>query len=228
MANNDLLKRALGIALLAWLPAPTAARATDLVGGASFLVGVPQGDFDRAVDTGYGLQAQALLTPSGKPFGLRIEGSFLIYGSEHFIAPFAGTGGRVGLEVTTDNWIGSFGVGPELAVRSGAVRPYVHALVGLSYFATTSDLRNGVEPFPVASSTNFDDTTFRWSAGGGLNIPVSRTIAIEVGAAYVSNDHVSYLTEGDIHDDGHGGAFLTPRHSRANLVQFTIGVTGRW
>jgi len=228
MSRNDPPKRLLVIALLAGLLAPSAARATDLVGGAAFLVGVPQGDFDRAVDTGYGLQAHALLTPSGKPFGLRIEGSFLIYGSETFVAPFAGTGGRVGLEVTTDNWIGSFAVGPELAVRSGAIRPYAHALVGLSYLATTSDLRNGIEPFPVASSTNFDDTTFRWSAGGGLNIPVSRSIAIDIGAAYVSNDHVSYLTEGDIHDDGHGGAVFTPRRSQANLVQFTIGVTGRW
>ena len=228
MAPSDLVKTPLGIALLAGLLAPSAASATDLVGGASFLAGVPQGDFDRAVGTGYGLAAHALLTPAGKPFGLRIEGSFLIYGSETFVVPFAGTGGRVGLEVTTDNWIGSFGVGPELAARSGAIRPYAHALVGLSYLATTSDLRNGTEPFPVASSTNFDDTTFRWSAGGGLNIPVSRSIAIDVGAAWVSNDTVSYLTEGDIRDDGQGGAIFTPRHSRANLVQFSIGVTGRW
>jgi hypothetical protein len=228
MAPSDLVKTPLGIALLAGLMAPSAGSATDLVGGASFLVGVPQGDFDRAVDTGYGLEGHLFLAPAGKPFGLRIEGSFLIYGSETFVAPFAGTGGRVGLEVTTDNWIGSFAVGPELAVRSGAVRPYAHALIGLSYFATTSDLRNELEPVPVASSTNFDDTTFRWSAGGGFNIPVSRSIAIAIGADYVSNDHVSYLTEGDIHDDGHGGAVFTPRHSRADLVQFTIGVTGRW
>ena len=228
MTPTDLVKRPLVIALLGALLAPCAARATDLVGGAAFLVGVPQGELDRAVNTGYGLEAHAFVTPAGKPFGLRIEGSFLIYGSEHFVAPFAGTGGRVGLEVTTDNWIGSFAAGPQLAVRSGAVRPHVHALVGLSYFATTSELRNELEPFPVASSTNFDDTTFRWSAGGGFNVPVSRTIAIDIGAAYVSNDHVSYLTEGDIHEDANGNAVFTPRRSRANLVQFTIGVTGRW
>src|SRR5512143_129641 len=128
MAHTGLAKTTVGIALLVGLMAPSAASTADLIGGAAFLVGVPQGDFDRAVDTGYGLQAHALLTPSGKPFGLRMEGSFLIYGSEHFVTPFAGTGGRVGLEVTTDNWIGSFGAGPELAVRSGTVRPYVYAL----------------------------------------------------------------------------------------------------
>jgi len=214
------------LALTLW-PASVFAE-TDLLGGAALLVGSPRGPFDEVVGTGWGLEGHALLTPAGRPFGLRIDGAFLVYGSETITVPFSGTGGRVGLDVTTDNWIGSLSVGPELTARSGPVRPYVHALAGVAYFATTSEVKGRGGAFPLARSTNFDDSTFRWSVGGGVNLAVGRRVAVDVGLAWVSNDRVSYLAQGDIQDDGHGGVVVEPRRSRVDLVQLTIGVTGGW
>jgi len=223
------MKRSLGLLLLVGTLAPgTAVAETDLIGGATFLTGAPQGAFDAVVGHGYGLEGHALVTPPSSPFGLRIQGSFLVYGHERTVIPFSGTRGRVGLDLTTDNWIGSLVLGPQLVARSGPVRPYVYGVGGLSYFATTSEVRSEDAFYAFARSTNFDDVTFRWSVGGGVNIPVSRTVALDLGVAYVSNDRVSYLAEGDILDDGSGGAIFTPRRSEANLVQFTIGVSGGW
>jgi opacity protein-like surface antigen len=201
---------------------------TDLIGGGAFLVGVPQGDFDKAVGTGYGLEGHAVITPAHRPYGLRVEGSFIIYGSETFTIPFPGTGGRVGLDETTDNWIGSLVLGPQLMARSGPVRPYVHALAGLAYVATTTEIRDENDFSSVASSTNYDDVGFRWSLGAGVAVPLGRSAALDLGAAYVGTESVRYLAEGDIHDDGHGGIQFTPRQSQVSLLQFRIGVTAGW
>jgi opacity protein-like surface antigen len=188
----------------------------------------PNGDFAEAAGTGFGALGHAFITPEHAPFGLRIDGSVLVYGSESFTVPFSGTGGRVGVDVTTDNWIAHLGAGPQFAVRSGPIRPYVNATLGFSYFATTSDVK-GEDAFePIASSTNYDDWTFRWSIGGGVNVPLGDSVALDLGVAWVSNSRVSYLTEGDVQDDGAGGIEFTPRRSEADLVQYTVGITGGW
>ena len=76
------------------------------------------------------------------------------------------------------------------------------------------------------STTNYDDTTFAWSAGAGLLIPVSRSVAIDVGVQYVGNGTVRYLAEGDLLPSP-GGAppVIVPRKTEANLVTITLGVT---
>jgi hypothetical protein len=215
-----------GILIVLLALSATSLRAeTDLAGQASFLVGVPREAFDQVVGTGYGLEGHAFLAAKGRPIGLRLQASFLVYGSETIVVPFPGTGGRVGAEIVTDNWIGSFAAGPELVARHGRIRPYVTTLVGFSYFATTSSFRGDPSP-QAAYTTNFDDWTLRWSVAGGLLVPVGSSLAVDVGVGYVWNDSVSYLAEGDIQDDGRGGAVFVPHHGRAELLQFTIGVAG--
>ena len=208
------------------LGSSTLARA-DLIGGGDMLIGIPQGDFDRAVGTGWGFEGHGFATPPRQPWGLRFQASFLIYGSESFVSPYPGTKGRVGVNVTTDNWIASVAAGPQLAVRSGPLRPYIHALAGVSYFATTSRIDSN-DVVLIAESTNYDDWTFRWSVGGGVNIPIGGSVALDLGVAYVSNDRVSYLTEGDLVENGAGGVSFTPKRSEAKLVQFTLGVSAGW
>lgn len=210
------------------LALPTFAHA-DLIGGLSIVGGDAKGDFAKAADTGFGAVGHAFITPEHAPFGVRIEAGVLVYGSESFTVPFSGTGGRVGLEVTTDNWIAHLAAGPQLAVRSGPIRPYVNATLGFSYFATTSDVEgNDDSRPPFASTTNYDDWTFRWSVGGGVNVPLGGSIALDLGVAWVQNSRVSYLTEGDIVDDGAGGIDFTPRRSEADLIQYHVGVSGGW
>ena len=77
-------------------------------------------------------------------------------------------------------------------------------------------------------TTNYDDWTFAWSAGAGLLIPVSRSLAIDVGVQYVGNGTVRYLAEGDLLPSP-GGAppVIVPRQTAANLLTITVGVTLR-
>ncbi len=209
------------------LAAPTVAHA-DLIGGLALLGADAKGDFAQAADNGFGALGHAFFTPDHAPFGVRLEAGVLVYGSESFNVPFSGSGGRVGVEITTDNWIAHLGAGPQFAVRTGPIRPYVNATLGVSYFATTSDVKGEDDFEAFARSTNYDDWTFRWSVGGGVNVPLSGSIALDLGVAWVSNSRVSYLTEGDIVDDGDGGIDFTPRRSEADLVQYTVGISGGW
>jgi hypothetical protein len=193
------------------------------LGGGGLLIGIPLGDFADATDEGFGLAGHVVFTPRGGPFGIRLQTGGVIYGSREIQVSVPGTGGLVTEDLTTDNWLLNAGIGPQLMARSGPVRPYVYALAGIGYFATETSFG---DYYGDNSTTNYDDTTFAWSAGAGLLIPVSRSLAIDVGVQYVGNGTVRYLAEGDLLPSP-GGAppVIVPRQTEANLLTITIGIT---
>ena len=213
----------LGAATASAQPAPTR-KPSAWLGGGGLLVGIPLGDFADATDEGFGVAGHVVFAPGGGPFGLRLQTGGIIYGSRDIHAPVPGTGGLVSEDLTTDNWLLNVGMGPQLMLRSGRVHPYVYVLAGLGYFATETTL--GDYYYHSNSTTNYDDTTFAWSAGAGLLIPVSRSIAIDLGVQYVGNGTVRYLAEGDLlPSPGGDPPVIVPRQTEANLLTITIGVT---
>jgi len=190
----------------------------DILFGGHILVGLPIGELDRHVGAGLGLAAHGVLAIPDAPIGLRVQGSWLVYGSETYSAPLIG---HVWADVTTENWISSLGAGPQLMLRSGTLRPYVHAVAGFSYFSTTSEVRGEGDFHGFGRSTDFDDFTFSWSFGGGFQLSLSDSLSLDVGVRYLDNGRVRYLTERDFHE----GDFGTPRRSEANLVELVLGVS---
>jgi opacity protein-like surface antigen len=204
---------------------PGPGRPSEWLGGGGLLIGVPLGEFGDATDEGFGVVGHAVFTPGGGPFGVRLQAGGLIYGSRSFTTPVPGTGGLITQDLTTDNWLLNAGLGPQFMLRSGSVRPYAYALAGVGYFATDTSLDDGYDHGSY-SSTNYDDTTFAWSAGIGLLIPISRSLAIDVGVQYVGNGTVRYLAEGDLQpSSGNAPPVVVPRKTEANLVTITVGVT---
>ena len=198
----------------------------DVLVGGGVLVGFPVGEFDEHVGAGGGVAGHAVLAIPDTPFALRIQASGLIYGSETIHSPLSETVGRVWVDVTTQNWIGHLGVGPQVMVRSGPVRPYAHAFLGVSYFSTTSEVASEDDYEPFARSTNFDDVTFAYGFGGGFLVPLGpRGLTLDLGVRYLSNGRVRFLAEGDVVDEGMGEVSLHPRHSEANLVELVVGVS---
>jgi hypothetical protein len=133
-------------------------------------------------------------------------------------------------DLTTSNNIFLFGIGPELGIVSGAVRLYGNASIGLAYFNTTSSVEgeNNIGD-PFASSTNFDDLTFAWTAGPGAQLRVwsgpSTSVMIDVGARYHGNGEARYLRKGDIIDNPDGSVELDPQQSETNLWTIQLGVS---
>jgi hypothetical protein len=197
--------------------------------GAGFTYGRPIGDFLNYVDQGlgfdaffrYGLDRQGILS-------FKIDGGMLIYGRETFRVPLSSTiGGRVLVDLTTSNNIIWLGVGPQLTMPVGFLRPYANASAGFSYFFTESSVEGSSnDNNPFASTTNYSDATFRYGFGWGLLIPFTTgrsEWAIDLGAMYHGNGQVRYLREGGIEDLPDGSIVLHPIQSDANLLTYRLG-----
>jgi hypothetical protein len=203
------------------------------MGGATFSIGRPRGEFHKYVADGYGVGVHGLarLDPYGI-FALRLDGGFLNYGSETIRLPLntALGGGRIRLDLTTSNNIYWLGGGPQLMAPRGPIRPYVNGTVGFSYFTTTSSVEGRDDEVPFAHDTNYDDAQLSWGGGGGVLIPVYRNqrtlVFVDLGARYHDNGRsVRYLREGGIRDLPNGNVAYDVIESRADLVTWHIGVS---
>ena len=197
--------------------------------GVHLVAAQPLGEFDDYIDWGGGFGGEFLyaLDRNGA-LGLRVNMGLMIYGYETKEVPLSPSVGRVRVDVNTSNNIFVMSIGPQIMLPSGAVRPYLNGTAGVSYFFTHSSVEGSADFEPFASSTNFDDATFSWSAGGGLYIPLRRSgkpISLDLGAQYHANGEVRYLREGSIHEDGAGGIYFDPIRSHTNLITYRVGVT---
>ena len=194
-------------------------------------VAQPLGEFSDYVKIGGGLDGSLVWHLSGdRAWGLRVDGGFITYGSETKRTRLSNTiGDRIRVDVNTTNNIARFGVGPQLQVPHGRVRPYLHGTAGLSYFYTRSSVE-GIDDQDneFAGTTNFSDWAFTWGGGGGLMIPFTvktNTVSLDLGARYLKNGRTRYLREGSIVDQPDGSIAYTPIESEVELLVYNIGVS---
>lgn len=197
-------------------------------GGLAVAYGAPIGEFSDFVERGWGLGGYLVLPiDRAGVLGVRLDGEYLVYGYERDRVCLSVTVGcRILVDVKTTNSIVLGGLGPELSLPAGPLRPYVNARLGLAYISTSSSLegtRSGDEPF--ARTTNLDDVAFSWGAGGGLAVAFSRRVGLDIGVTWLDNGRASYLREGDIVDEPDGGISFDPVRSDTDLVVFRIGVS---
>jgi hypothetical protein len=199
----------------------------NFLAGGALAVSIPNGEFADQVGSGFGANMNAGWVTPGRAFALRGDLDFFVYGSETQRVPLSETLQLISVDLTTTNWFGSFRFGPQLMAPAGPIRPYAKAQLGLSYFATTSDVEGSNNTEPFASSTNYSDFTWTYALGGGVYIPLRTgrrgTLALDLGATYIHNGSVSYLAEGDIYQTSRG-VVMNPRHSQANVVAVQVGI----
>ena len=201
-----------------------------LNGGAAFTVAQPVHDFHDYVANGVGGAGHVLYRLGAEgAFGLRGDLGFLSYGHERRRVPILPTTGRVTADLTTTNGIFWLGVGPQLMVPSGPVRPYANASAGFSVFTTNSTLKEPYSDEEIASTNNQSDFTWAAGAGGGVLVPVSRRLRniafLDLGARYHRNGRVRYLRKGGIVDLPNGTSRLDVIDSPADLWTFHVGLT---
>ncbi len=196
--------------------------------GISGVLARPVGEFQDFVDWGGGIDLYGVINLSRRiPVGIRIDGSLLSYGHESFRQPLSNTIQRVTVDVDTDNLIASLGVGPQLTLGQGALRPYVYGTVGFSYFATVSSVSGTANSDAFASSTNYDDVTAALTAGGGLLLRISRgkhPVSLDLSAQKTYHGETTYLREGSLLESPDGSISFIPIRSETNLVTFRVGI----
>ncbi len=194
--------------------------------GLSFVAADPVGELGYLIDEGFGLELAAG-APMSSDGLLRIRGDmgFVIYGIEEMY--FCSYGCRVGSELTTTNSIIYGGIGPELAIGSGPIQPYVNVSAGLSYFLTSSSLDDHDGYGSYLETTNYSDLVFGWKFGGGLRMRVGNghnPVYLDFGVERHDNGIANYLTEGDIVDHPDGSVTIYPNRTEADLLSFRFGV----
>jgi hypothetical protein len=205
---------------------PVPARFRAVLGGGATLLR-PVGEFQRQVDWGGGLNLFGVWNPARSfPVGLRLDAAIVLYGYERFTVPPSPVLPRVRLEGNTTNWIFTTGVGPQVTLGRGWLRPYGFATVGFAYYATSSELR-GWDGGSFGNTTNFDDASGAVSLGAGTLIHLSRgrhPALLDLSAVSVQGGTARYLRKGSLVDLPDGTVSFVPIESRTNNVQLRIGV----
>lgn len=195
--------------------------------GFSFIAADAVGDLGTVVDQGFGFQlGGALPMAADGHLRIRADAGFVVYGLERLY--YCGFSCRVSSELTTTNNIVFAGIGPELILSRGDVRPYVYGLAGLSYFVTSSSLDDHDGYGPYLQTTNYSDTVYGLKYGGGIRFRMGgdrRPIFLDLGLERHDNGVADYLTKGDIVDNPDGTVTLYPNRSDADLMSFRVGVT---
>jgi hypothetical protein len=135
---------------------------------------------------------------------------------------------RVDIDVNTSNDIVFGGIGPQITVPAGPLRPYLNATAGFSYFFTHSSVSGEYDAESYFDTTNHDDAVFALTGGGGFLIPLSlrRThVLLDLGATFHRNGEATYLRKGSIRDLPDGGIEINPIRSEANFITYRIGVS---
>jgi hypothetical protein len=194
----------------------------------SFIQSRPLGDLSRNIGFGYGIDGAYLLRLDRAGFlSLRAEAGIVQYGDESFRVPFSNTvGGRVQVKVSTNNYIVPLSIGPQLAVPTGLIRPYVNGGVAAQMFYTQSSV-DGTDDHTIASTTNQHDATATWVAGGGIYIPVytkKMSVLIDAGVQYFGAGHARYLRPGSIQDLDNAQTQITPLESDTRFALVHLGV----
>lgn len=211
--HHMLMKSIRGIAIGSLLVfSNIAAVSADNQANLNIMGAFPQKGFKQQVDAGVGLNGGYTYGFfSDRAISLRLGGDagFIIYGNETRTEPFSLTIPDVTVDVETMNNIVQFGLVGQLAATTGAIRPYIEAKAGFSYFYTETKIKNRNDPNDkeIASSTNFDDTTGYTALGGGFLIPVYAqndpakgrfTVSVDLRFNYFWGGTAKYLKKGSI------------------------------
>ncbi|MDZ7632785.1 MAG: hypothetical protein U5K74_15970 [Gemmatimonadaceae bacterium] len=193
-----------------------------LGGGVRLINAQPIGEFKDYVNSGWGIGGDFRWFPANQQvLSLRADAGFLVYGRQTTSECF-GAGCRITVDITTSNNIFSGLAGPELQVPSGPVRPYVNAMAGWTVFWTQSSADGEDGGVDVFETTNLRDNIFTGALGGGVRIPLGRTVSLDVNARRHFNGRARYLTR-----DSFGDGTATPlvRESEVNMWTYAIGVS---
>ena len=190
--------------------------------------GRPQGAFGRNVGRGYGVDGAYLLRlDDAGIWSIRIGAGIVSYGEESARTTLGeSAGGRVDVNVKTNNYIVPMSVGAQLAKPAGLFRPYVNAGIGGLAFFTESHLEGTDDHLEFASTTNHSSTAPSWTAGGGIYMPVysGRTsVQLDLGMQYVGGGRARYLAPGSIRDLPGERISVTPLESATHLLIVRFG-----
>ena len=222
---------------------PALVSAQSRFGGAlAAVASQPVGEFRQNAKWGFGGDgAVTLAVDRGGIFSLRGEGSIVGYsaGRSEFVAS-VGFGQQVLLEEKATNHISTWSIGPQLAVPTGPVRPYVAGTIGLAHFSTATTISvpreetSTGQPYTLDQRTNFSHTGRTVGGVGGVLVPLTAlglnlgAAMLDVGVRYQRNAHARFVRPGDVQLNETATPSITASEGQANVLSYRVGVATRF
>ncbi|MEP6766079.1 MAG: outer membrane beta-barrel protein [Gemmatimonadaceae bacterium] len=184
----------------------------------------PQDALGRNIGTSVGIAGTyAIRIGTNGVFSIRADVGVTSYDDESHKARFGGDiGGRVQVNVKTDNYILPMSLSAEAARPTGIIRPYVSAGAGATAFFTESRIESTTDQQAIAATSNHSDAAASWVAGGGVYISI-RSVALDIGVHYVGGGKSDYLARGSIVDLPNGEIKISPLHGTTNFTMLRVG-----
>ena len=236
----------LAITTILTLPTTAAAQQDirDHVRGDLFLYGqaaLSVGGMHTYDGVGGGLGAGGMLFLNrNRTAALRLEGNLNLYDGD-FDHPPHGPAMPNDMRVRTDNTVFTAGIGPQVYLLAGTVKPYVFGTMGFSYLTGEMNISGNLDQESFDENIDFDGYGLALGAGAGLSVQVrggSHPVALDISASYQHNgiaDHLErHRTAQDHwhqdaspnaarHDEGH--VIFPHMVSDFNLVSWRIGAS---
>jgi hypothetical protein len=197
----------------------------------NFSLAFPQGEFKEKVENiGIGLNGDVLfISPKPKsPFGIGLNLSFYIYGSESRREPLSTTIPDISVTIDRTNNLSNFHLLFVVGLPSGRIRPYIEGLFGGSYIYTTTSVKSENTSQEFASTTNFEDLA--WSYGGGFGISVlisgsstPNPLFLDLKARYLYGTEAEYLKQGSVQINN-GNVTYNVSRSKTDIISAHLGV----
>ena len=188
----------------------------------------PQGALGRNIGFGYGVSGAYLLQIDHTGFlSLRADIGVVAYGNDsRRTALSESIGGRVQVNVRSTNYIIPMGIGPQLTLPTGVVRPYVNAGVGGQGFLTESSAESTSDGSVIASTSNQSSFAAAWTTGAGVYVPIragKARVQLDMGMQYVNGAESRYLAPGSIADMPGGQINISAFKSSTHLIVLRLG-----
>jgi hypothetical protein len=220
---------------LALVLAPVAAHAQSrFTAGVAGVYGQPLGQFGENVKRGFGADGFGTLGIDARGiFSLRGEVGYIRYNrnSEYFLA---NTGfGVAELESETTSGVLTMGVGPQLMLPEGAIRPYIGGTVGFARFATNtsinipSDQTNTGQKESIYDETVSSDFILSLAAIGGVAFQLNflgRGVLADLGVRWHRNGEAEYVSSEGVFYTGTGQPSITATRSDADFLVYRLGI----
>ena len=223
------------VAVLAFLLWPLAAQGqARYTVGISGLYGQPIGDFADNVRHGFGLDGMGTLGLDSRGiFSLKAELGWLRLDKKS--EPFIVDNGFdfIELESETTSGVLTMGIGPQIAVPFGPIRPYVGGSFGFARFATNTsivvpaDQSNTGQRESIYDETVSSDFILSLTASGGIRFELpflGRGILGDLVARWHRNGEAEYVSNDGVRYNGSGTPTITPTRSEADFLVYRLGI----
>lgn len=211
--------------------APLTAYSQNFDGDINLLFGIPQSDFRENLDrNALGLNGSIAFRIPRLPVYAGLELGIMIYGRDRRRESLSPNIPEVQLEVRTDYDIFTSHLFARIEPEFGKINPYIDGLIGIKYLFTESSIRDD-DGFgeDIASTTNYDDSSFSYGAGAGVKVEVydggNDSYMINVKARYLIGAEASYLQPGSIGTDANGNLIFDESVSGTNLLTIHLGLS---